>query len=167
MKRKLIMFILACGILTVGMVAVGNRTLAQNPSPPVFSPTIPKTWDDEAIASLEVPLADPVGSPKHVSADYYYKIPVRPIYKQYTVYAPGHEPPGYMDWLKQQEPEVIWDDKGHAPSLKTEADWIKAGEIVFDAPIVYNLNPGITPLKTSEIQIGIVRLERLWQRMAG
>jgi hypothetical protein len=52
-----------------------------------------------------------------------------------------------MEWLKRQEPVVVWDDKGHSPPLKTEADWIKAGEIVFDAPIVYNLNPGITPLE--------------------
>ncbi|MHB8653298.1 MAG: hypothetical protein ACYDA9_05395 [Terriglobia bacterium] len=100
-----------------------------------FSPVIPKTWDDKAIDTLEVPLADPVGSPKHVSAEYYYKIPVRPIYKSYPIYAPGHEPQGYMDWLKQQEPQIVWDDKGHAPPLKTEADWIKAGEIVFDAPV--------------------------------
>src|SRR5262249_37438613 len=77
--------------------------------PPNTRPNVPKTWDDEAMATLEVPLADPVGSPKHVRADYYYKIPVRPIYKSYPVYAPGHEPPGYVDWLKQQEPLVIWD----------------------------------------------------------
>jgi len=56
-------------------------------------PAILKTWNDEAMAALEVPLADPRGSPKHVSAEYYYKIPVLPIYKQYPVYAPGHEPP--------------------------------------------------------------------------
>ena len=61
-----------------------------------FSPAIPKTWDDAAMATLEVPLADPVGSPKHVSADYYYKIPMRPIYKSYLVYAPGREPSGYI-----------------------------------------------------------------------
>jgi hypothetical protein len=60
---------------------------------------------------------------------------VRPIYKSYPVYAPGHEPPRFMEWLKQQKPVVIWDDKGHAPPLKTEADWIRAGGIVFDAPI--------------------------------
>jgi hypothetical protein len=100
-----------------------------------FHPAIPKTWDDAAMATLEAPLAHPIGSPKHVSADYYYRIPVRPIYKSYPVYAPGHEPPGYMDGLKQQEPVIVWDDKGHAPPLKTEADWIKAGEIVFDSPI--------------------------------
>jgi len=101
------------------------------------APAIPKTWVDEEIATLEVPLADPVGSPKHVSADYYYRVPVRPIYKSYPVYAPGREPQGYEDWLKQQQPEIIWDDKGHRPPLKTQADWIKAGEIVFDAPSAY------------------------------
>jgi hypothetical protein len=62
------------------------------------------------------------GSPKHVSADYYYRIPVRPIYKQYPIYAPGHEPPGYFEWLKKQKPVIVWDDKGHAPPLETEAD---------------------------------------------
>src|SRR5580704_12310251 len=63
-----------------------------------FEPTIPRVWDDNAIATLELPLADPVGSPKHISSDYYYRIPVRPIYKSYPIYAPGHEPPGYLEW---------------------------------------------------------------------
>jgi hypothetical protein len=40
-----------------------------------------------------------------------------------------------MDRLRQQEPVIVWDDKGHAPTLETEAEWIKAGEIVFDSPI--------------------------------
>jgi len=103
---------------------------------------IPKTWDDAAMATLEVPLANPIGSPKHVASSYYYQIPVRPIYKSYPVYTPGHEPPGYMDWLKQQEPVILWDDKGHAPPLKTNADWIRAGEMVFDAPKVFvNVEP--------------------------
>jgi hypothetical protein len=99
---------------------------------------IPKTWDDAEIAKHEIPLADPAGSPKHVSSDYYYRIPVLPIYKGYPVYAPGHEPPGYIDWLKQREPLILWDDKGHAPALKTEGDWIRAGEIVFDSPIAFD-----------------------------
>ncbi len=102
------------------------------------APVIPKTWDDAAMATLAVPLADPIGSPKHVSADSYYKIPVRPIYKSYPVYAPGHEPPNYMEWLKPQEPEVLWDDAGHRPRLDTEADWIKAREMVFDAPVTFS-----------------------------
>jgi hypothetical protein len=57
----------------------------------VASRAVPKTWDPEAIATLEVPLANPVGSPKHVSAEYYYRIPIAPIYRSYPVYAPGHE----------------------------------------------------------------------------
>ncbi len=96
---------------------------------------IPKTWDDAEIAALEIPLANPIGSPKQVSADYYYRVPVRPIYKSYPVYATGHEPAGYLESLKRKDPIIYWDDKGHSPALETEADWINAGEAVFDAPI--------------------------------
>jgi hypothetical protein len=81
---------------------------AQRPSA-AFHPIVPKTWDDAAMATLEVPLANPIGSPKHVPASYYYRLHVRPMYKSYPVYPAGHEPPGYMDWLKQQEPKVIWE----------------------------------------------------------
>jgi hypothetical protein len=105
-----------------------------------FQFVVPRVWEDQAITALEVPLANPAGSPKHVSADYYYQIPVRPIYKSYPVYAPGHEPPGYMDFLKQQEPEIVWDGASHRPQLQTEADWIKAGELVFDSPIRFNVH---------------------------
>jgi hypothetical protein len=108
-------------------------------STPAKDSVVPRTWDDAAISQLEVPLANPIGSPKHISADYYYKIPVRPIYKQYPVYAPGHEPAGYMNWLKQQEPVILWNDAGVKPELATEADWLKAGEMVFDAPILYSI----------------------------
>jgi hypothetical protein len=131
----------------VAILSSGLSSRADRP----FKPAIPKTWDDAAMATLEVALANPIGSPKHVSADYYYKIPVRPIYKSYPVYAPGHEPPGYMDWLRQEEPKVVWgvDPKTgakHAPPLLTEADWINAGELVFDAPIAFN-EDGVTFLR--------------------
>jgi hypothetical protein len=106
------------------------------------SPAVPRTWDDQAIAELELPLANPVGSPKHVSADYYYRIPVRPIYKGYPVYAPGREPPNYKAWLAEQEPQMLWGEAAggtrHAPSLDDEAGWIAAGEMVFDAPIGFS-----------------------------
>src|SRR5215469_15713917 len=98
---------------------------------PAFPVSVPRVWDDQAIATVEVPLANPVGSPKHVSSDYYYRIPVRPIYKSYPVYAPGREPADYMEWLKEQEPQVVW-DADHQPPLKTESDWIQAGEMIFD-----------------------------------
>jgi hypothetical protein len=85
-------------------------------------PDVPRVWEDQEIATLEVPLANPAGSPKHISSDFYYRIPVRPVYKTYPVYAPGREPEGYMDWLKQREPEIVWNDAGHRPRLSTEGD---------------------------------------------
>ncbi|HZM99926.1 MAG TPA: hypothetical protein VFB70_11065, partial [Pyrinomonadaceae bacterium] len=94
---------------------------------------IPRVWDDAEMAVLQLPLADSTASPKQISADYYYRIPVRTIYKNYPVYAPGKEPAGYMEWLKQQAPQSAFD----AGALKTESDWIRAGELVFDSPISY------------------------------
>jgi hypothetical protein len=116
--------------------AFNQRSHAQNSGqsfPAVTPKTWPKTWDDEALASLEVPLPEASYSPRHVSSDYYYRIPARAIYKSYPVYHPDKEPPGYMDWLRQQEPEVIFDPA----KFKTEEDWIRAGEAVFDFPIDY------------------------------
>src|SRR5690348_6635306 len=125
--------------------ATRSEPAAAQPYDSEFQPNIPQTWDGDTVQSLELPLADAKRSPVEVSWEYYYRIPVRPIYKSYTVYAPGHEPPGYLDWLKQQKPQVIWGvDSGgssHRPPLRTETDWIKAGEMVFDAPIAYDADP--------------------------
>ena len=118
--------ILSCAVLACGL------TLAAGAQ--VYRPAIPRTWDDAAVASFEVPLANPRFSPQHVSADYYYRMQVRPIYKTYPVYAPGKEPPGYIEWLAGREPEIVFDPA----ALHTEADWIRAGELVFDAPINFS-----------------------------
>jgi hypothetical protein len=99
-----------------------------------FSPPLPRTWDDQALASLELPLATTGLPAEHISSDYYYRMPVRPVYKSYPIYAPGNEPPGYFAKLKELEPEVTFDQA----KLKTELHWIKAGEGVFDAPITYD-----------------------------
>ncbi len=76
---------------------------------------------------------------------------MRPIYKSYPLYAPGREPAGYIDWVKRQEPVILWDDAGHRPSLRTEVDWTKAGEIVFNAPLIY------APLLPPQAATGIYR----------
>lgn len=89
------------------------------------------------MASVELPLASTGVPPEHISSDYYYRMSVRPIYKSYAIYAPGKEPRGYFERLKQLEPEIVFDPA----KLKTEADWIKAGELAFDAPIMYD--PGL------------------------
>jgi hypothetical protein len=93
----------------------------------------PKTWDDAAVAALEVPLANRAHSPVHISSADYYRLPVRQVFKSYPIYAPGKEPTGYIDWLKQQEPKIVFDPD----RLKSATDWIRAGELVFDAPIRY------------------------------
>jgi hypothetical protein len=61
-----------------------------------YRPTvaIPRTWDDQAVASLQVPLAVADASPVQIPSTYYYGIPVRLIYKSYPVYHPGKEPAG-------------------------------------------------------------------------
>jgi hypothetical protein len=115
-------------IIVVSVLSYAMALLLHAQSPAV---TIPRTWDDAAVAALEVPLAHPEFSPQHVSTDYYYRMRVRPIYKTYPVYPPGKEPAGYIEWLQQQEPEVVFD----LAKLHTESDWIRAGELVFDAPI--------------------------------
>jgi len=93
----------------------------------------PRIWDAAELASFELPLVHKAASPKHVAPDYYYRMPVRPVYKSYPIYAPGKEPAGYMKWLEEQEPEIVFDPA----KLKSGADLIKAGELVFDAPIGY------------------------------
>ncbi len=98
-----------------------------------FRPQIPKTWDDTEMGSVEIPLSHKEYSPKHVSADFYYRIPVRPMYQSYPVYHPHREPAGYVEWLRGREPRLIWDRS----KLRTREDWIQAGEFVFDSPIAY------------------------------
>src|SRR5262249_26089989 len=124
------------GLHTFATVCVG-MTLKAAPPPAQSKGSsvqqIPQTWEDGAVAALTIPLANPVYSPVQVSSENYYRLPVRPVYKSYPIYAPAKQPPGYIEWLKQQEPEVVFDAK----ELNTEADWLRAGELVFEAPIRY------------------------------
>jgi len=127
-------------VVPVLIFAVINASQAQK-SENNFSPVIPRTWDEDALRSVGLPLAGTGMPPEHISADYYYRMRVRPIYKSYPIYAPGKEPRGYFERLKQLEPEIVFDPA----KLKTEADWIKAGELVFEAPIGYDSDPASFP----------------------
>ncbi len=112
-----------------------------------FEPKIPPVWVDSELETMELPLARRVQK-QYASADYYYRIPVRPIYESYPVYRPDREPPGYFDSLMERAPRVLWDDHGARPKLESEADWIAAGSLVFDAPIIFTpgslLGPALT-----------------------
>jgi hypothetical protein len=94
-----------------------------------FRPDIPRTWDDQAVETFELPLAQRDRSPRYMKSAEYYALTPRTIYRSYPMYAPGREPVGYREWLLNREPEIIFDPA----NLKTKEDWIKAGKIVFDS----------------------------------
>ncbi|MDX1981522.1 MAG: hypothetical protein SFV51_14740 [Bryobacteraceae bacterium] len=96
-----------------------------------FRPEIPRTWDEEAMRTLEVPLATPEVSPRHMPAERYYAIPEYTVYKTYPRHIPGRNDAEYFAWLREQEPVVILAD---LPRVRTKADWIEAGEAVFHWP---------------------------------
>ncbi len=108
----------------LSMLALTFRCWGQD-----FHPNIPKAWDDKAVEGLEVPLAQRDRSPRYMSAEEYYKLKVRPIYRSYPVYVKGREPAGYRDSLKQKDPEIIFDPS----QLHTKEDWIAAGKLVFES----------------------------------
>jgi mono/diheme cytochrome c family protein len=122
---------LFCSVLAISAGAV----LAQE-----FRPVIPRAWDDAAVANYELPLARADRSPRYPNAAEYYAMPVREVYRTYPFYSPDKEPPGYFESLLQKEPEILFD----ASKLKTKEDWIRAGELVFDSPIVrVNADPAV------------------------
>ena len=129
MSVSRIKFVIIFVLLMGSMLVVLSQPRAH-----VITPPLPRVWVDAEMARLQLPLSDATASPKQVSSDYYYRIPVRTIYKNYPVYAPGKEPAGYLESLKQLEPESAFE----ASVLKTEADWIRAGELVFESPISYD-----------------------------
>ena len=112
------------------LVVVSVTTIATR----AFQVEIPRAWDDNEVARFAVPLAQHDRSPRFLTSDQYYALKVRPIYRTYPVYAPGREPAGYMDSLKQKAPEIVFD----APQLHNDEEWIRAGEAVFHSQTVWN-----------------------------
>lgn len=104
---------------------------AQAPISPPYNPQIPKVWDDEMVETMELPLVSPAPRPGHVSSAWYYSIPEVKIFKTYPLEMSGKTPDEYRAWLEQQEPQVIFDRS----TLKTEADWIEAGQVVFETSL--------------------------------
>lgn len=93
---------------------------------------IPRTWDEDRIHSVHLPLVDTAYNTRTVPADYYYRLPMYTAYRTYPVYLPGREPKGYFEWLQKQEAAILFNEA----SLKSDEDWVKAGEIIFRLPVV-------------------------------
>lgn len=111
LRRNSLVAVLLIALATVGLAETVN---------------IPKVWDDRDVADFRLPVAGLGKAPKLISEQQYYALPEVNL-KTYPVYTPEKEPPGYLDWLKEQEPKPLVD----VSTLKTEADWIAAGREVF------------------------------------
>jgi hypothetical protein len=96
MRGKMIKLFPLALLALVGAATLILMSQAQNPNA-AFTPVIPKVWDDEALRSWALPLVGLGQPPTYISADYYYRMPERAIYRAYPIYAPGKEPPDYED----------------------------------------------------------------------
>jgi hypothetical protein len=86
----------------------------------------PKIWRDAALADWTTPLATLNVRPGHYTEAEYYAAPAINV-RTYPVYPPDAEPPGYWEELQKKKPEPLVD----LSTIKTAADWIKAGERAF------------------------------------
>jgi hypothetical protein len=130
-----------CGRLIpmrIGICLLGCAVLA---AAQAFHPDIPKAWDDKEVAGFEVPLAQRDRSPRYLTSEQYYALKVRPIYRSYPAYIPGREPAGYLESLKQKDPEIIFD----ASKLHTKEDWVQAGKLVFETENLFRPAPAEGP----------------------
>lgn len=122
------------------LALTASWALASTQAP--FRPDIPRVWDDEAIADMEIPLPEPAPRPRHVSAAYYYSIPELTLYKSYPLVPPAQQAE-HLKWLEQQEPVIAFDPA----RLRTEKDWLEAGALVFRSslnPIPFQPGRGIS-----------------------
>ncbi|MCE7065747.1 hypothetical protein [Dyadobacter sp. CY326] len=99
---------------------------------------IPITWDLERIKLFHLPPPDTSVKVVYAPKAYYDSLPEHIIYKTYPVFVRENEKQGYLDSLRNVEPEIVFDPR----KLKTKEDWIKAGEIVFNWPVSYRPDTG-------------------------
>ena len=88
----------------------------------------PKSWDDKALRDWATAIAALEVRPGHFTAAQYHAVPADNL-KTYPVYHPDKEPPGYWQWLQKQKPLPLV----NASVLRTDQDWIRAGEMEFQA----------------------------------
>ena len=132
-----------CAVLALlSSVVLINHSQAQEAGRK-SSRVIPKTWDDQALADLEVPLPDPAGSPRNVPSEYYYRIRSGP----YSSPIPSTPPDMSRQVFGSDQAATashLWDDFDQA-TPKERCGLDEAGKAVFDAPIGYRHeqpNPG-------------------------
>ena len=110
-------------LMTVAVLA----TSLQSGKPTAAASKIPKVWDEAALADWATPVAGLNLRPTNLSANEYYAMSVENL-RTYPVYFPGREPAGYWEMLQRVGPKPLIEPE----KLTTEADWIAAGQRVFD-----------------------------------
>jgi hypothetical protein len=98
-----------------------------------FHTKIPRAWDVEQVRSMHLPYPDTTVRVEFISEEAYNKLHVRIPYKSYPFYMPGYEPAGYYDSLARLDPVVSFKEE----DIRTEADWIKFGELIYEMPTSY------------------------------
>ena len=88
---------------------------------------LPVTWDEAALHEWATPIAGLNVRPGHFSAEEYHKAPIDNL-RTYPVYYPGREPAGYWEMLQSVGPKPLIEPA----TLTAEADWVRAGQRVFD-----------------------------------
>jgi hypothetical protein len=111
-------------VTSLAAVAAFGQATSQSASPPIV---VPKIWDEKELATWATPVAGLGVRPGHFSEAEYYAARVENL-RTYPVYHPKFEPPGYREWIKSQGPQRLIEPE----KLKTKADWIEAGRVVFE-----------------------------------
>lgn len=107
-------------LLSLVMLAAAHLAAQQTLKPPV-------TWDEAALREWATPIAGLNVRPGHFSTEDYHRAPVDNL-RTYPVYYPGREPAGYWEMLQSVGPKPLIE----ASTVMSDADWIRAGQRVFD-----------------------------------
>src|SRR5215467_3703332 len=98
MRTKAIRFSILAIFIQFGIIVCSDSRAQQSESG--FTPTIPKTWDEAALADWATPVAGLNVRPTHISSKEYYSMTAENL-RTYPVYYPGREPEGYWDMLQR------------------------------------------------------------------
>jgi hypothetical protein len=112
--------------LLMSLAVLACAAGATRATPERWQPEIPKVWDDAALANWATPIASLNARPTHMTAAEYYSLPIENV-RTYPVYYPGREPNDYWEKLQHARREPLIEPQ----KLKTEADWIAAGQRIF------------------------------------
>ena len=86
----------------------------------------PRFWNDRELSDWATPVVGINVRPGHYSEKEYYSAPELELVRTYPVYAPGREPAGYWQMIRNAKPERLL-----TPGARTESEWVEAGKRVF------------------------------------